>query len=258
VAFEVQDGALYITGYKLPGSRKYKNIAAGNERVAVIVDDLASVQPWRPRGIRIYGTAAPMERNGRPYLQVTPEISWSWNLERPAFVDGRFVPHRTVHRAAGGSKHQKGRIRPIALAVVVDAGRLLVTEFHRPQTGDVFYRSLGGTIEFGETGDQALRRELREELGAEVTEPEFLFVMDNIFSEQGVQAHELVLFYRVEFLNPRFTRQDEWLAYEDNGETLLVRWAKPDIFHPQRSPLYPEGLLERLQERGILQEQDGM
>lgn len=61
------------------------------------LDDLESIDPWQPRGIRVYGTAEIVERQGQfgsgTYGQVTPGISWSWN------VDGRFAPNRTEHRA---------------------------------------------------------------------------------------------------------------------------------------------------------------
>jgi pyridoxamine 5'-phosphate oxidase family protein len=98
VSFQLEHGVLYISGHNLEGSRKYRNIAAGNARVAVIVDDLESRDPWRPRGIRIYGRAWLITRNGRAFLRIQPEISWSWNIEGPAFVDGEFITHRTVHR----------------------------------------------------------------------------------------------------------------------------------------------------------------
>lgn len=37
-------------------TRRYRNITGGNNKVSVLMDDLASIDPWRPRGIRIQGT----------------------------------------------------------------------------------------------------------------------------------------------------------------------------------------------------------
>lgn len=37
-------------------SRKYKNVLKNN-KVALVIDDLKTIDPWDPRGIRIYGTA---------------------------------------------------------------------------------------------------------------------------------------------------------------------------------------------------------
>lgn len=102
IGFEVaDDGVFTIGGMDIAASRKGRNVWSGNPRVALIVDDLASVQPWRPRGIRVYGRAELLEASGDPphggYLRITPEISWSWGIEpQPPGVRG-FAPHRTVH-----------------------------------------------------------------------------------------------------------------------------------------------------------------
>src|SRR5713101_365512 len=55
------------------------------------VGDLVSTDPWTPRGLRVYGTAELIERPGRfgpgAYLRITPEISWSWNLDGRPYGD---------------------------------------------------------------------------------------------------------------------------------------------------------------------------
>lgn len=101
VGFQYDGIHFYIGGHNLPASRKYKNIQNGNVKVALLIDDLASIEPWNPRGIRIYGTAEPVERVGMfgpgAYLRLTPLVSWSWNIEGPAFVRGRFANNKVVH-----------------------------------------------------------------------------------------------------------------------------------------------------------------
>ena len=97
------DGQVFYLGSMgdLRLSRRGKSVLAGNTKVSLIVDDLKSVDPWSPRSIRIYGTAKFVERKGRfgqkHYMVITPTISWSVNLEPSEFVDGRPIPHRTVH-----------------------------------------------------------------------------------------------------------------------------------------------------------------
>ena len=49
-------------------------------------------------------------------------------------------------------------IRPIALAIIRDQGRILVFEGRDPLKPETFYRPLGGGIEFGERGAEALRK----------------------------------------------------------------------------------------------------
>ena len=101
VGFEFDGKDFYITGRKLTATRKYKNIEAGYKKVALIIDDLESIEPWKPRGIRIFGTAEIVERSGKlgsgDYLHIIPKVSWSWNIEGPAMVDGKFLPNKTIH-----------------------------------------------------------------------------------------------------------------------------------------------------------------
>ncbi len=102
VGFEFDGQYFYIGGHNLPATRKFKNIQKGQHKIALIVDDLASVDPWQPRGIRIYGTAEIVEREGRfgpgSYFRITPVTSWSWGIDEPTFTAGRFGPHKTQHR----------------------------------------------------------------------------------------------------------------------------------------------------------------
>jgi pyridoxamine 5'-phosphate oxidase family protein len=105
VGFQFDGGYVYIGGLDNPSTRKYRNVKQGNRKVAFVVDDVASLQPYAPRFVRIYGTAEIVEWAGRggtaPYLRITPTISWSWNLEGKPFTEdaGEFAGsmRRTVH-----------------------------------------------------------------------------------------------------------------------------------------------------------------
>jgi pyridoxamine 5'-phosphate oxidase family protein len=74
-------------------TRRYRNIAGGNRRVSIVIDDLESVTPWKPRGIRVSGTAEVMEHDGifghGKYFRVTPRVTVSWGIEPP--VEGRWA-----------------------------------------------------------------------------------------------------------------------------------------------------------------------
>lgn len=84
-------GTIDIGGLNLARSKKYQNIRT-NPRVAVVIDDLVSRDPWTVRGIEIRGTAEALEdvdppRKGmsREVIRVTPRriISWGIDTERP-------------------------------------------------------------------------------------------------------------------------------------------------------------------------------
>ena len=85
VGFEFDGTHIYVGGMDPVKTRKYRNVEAGNTKVALVIDDLVSVDPWSPRYLRVYGTAELVDRPGRfghaPYMRITPTISWSWNLD---------------------------------------------------------------------------------------------------------------------------------------------------------------------------------
>ena len=54
--FNEQLGTIDIPGYQMAKSQKYRNIAQNN-KVAFVVDDITSRDPWRVRCLEIRGTA---------------------------------------------------------------------------------------------------------------------------------------------------------------------------------------------------------
>src|SRR5436309_15550234 len=91
------------------------------------------------------------------------------------------------------------RIRPIAIGVFRRDGRIFVAEGYDPAKGETFYRPLGGAIKFGERAQEALVRELREEVKVEATNLKFLGAIENIFNFKGQTGHEIVLVYEGDF-----------------------------------------------------------
>ena len=87
VAFEFDGTYFWIggSGETVLDTRKFRNVGAGNPKVALVVDDLASFDPFIARSIRVYGRAdGPIERVGMVgpgvYMRITPTVSWSWNI----------------------------------------------------------------------------------------------------------------------------------------------------------------------------------
>jgi pyridoxamine 5'-phosphate oxidase family protein len=101
------DGTHFWVGGPGPSfsrTRKVRNIEAGNRKVALVVDDLVSLDPFIARGIRIYGTAEPpVERVGMIgpgiYMRITPTVSWSWNMAGEPAGDTWYPSRRAVHAA---------------------------------------------------------------------------------------------------------------------------------------------------------------
>jgi len=105
VAFEFDGMHFFIGSHSqniFLSTKKYKNVRDGNRAVALVIDDLESVQPWKPRGMKINGTAKIVEHEGMfgpgKYLKIAPLVSWSWGikgLQQPK--EGDFFV-KTVHR----------------------------------------------------------------------------------------------------------------------------------------------------------------
>ena len=86
-------------------------------------------------------------------------------------------------------------IRPISICVLRRGDEILVMEARDESRDLTFYRPLGGGIEFGERSDDAVKRELQEEIGAELDELRLLTVLENLFEFEGKAWHEIVFVY---------------------------------------------------------------
>jgi pyridoxamine 5'-phosphate oxidase family protein len=105
VGFRFDGTYFYVGGSDNTRTRKYLNVRDGNTRVALVVDDVASVDPYAPRFLRLYGTAELVEADGYSgpgtYLRITPTVSWSWNLDGKPYTggwSGLGAPRKSVHR----------------------------------------------------------------------------------------------------------------------------------------------------------------
>lgn len=94
VGFRFDGKTFFITGFDITKTFKYKNVKAGNDKVSLVIDDLASVQPWVARGIKIHGTAEIVEGDGRASLILNPKRLWSWGVDDVAFKDGKPVSRK--------------------------------------------------------------------------------------------------------------------------------------------------------------------
>jgi 8-oxo-dGTP pyrophosphatase MutT (NUDIX family) len=138
------------------------------------------------------------------------------------------------------------RIRPLALCVFRHAGRILAFEGYDPLKRQHFYRPLGGGIEFGEYAAQAITREIREELRAEVANVRYLGTLENIFTFDGKPGHEIVMIFDGEFVDPSFYDVPSIDGAEDNGAPFHAAWHPLEDYRSGNPPLYPDGLYDLL------------
>jgi 8-oxo-dGTP pyrophosphatase MutT (NUDIX family) len=135
------------------------------------------------------------------------------------------------------------KIRPIAICICRDGDRILVAEYR--EKGRLYYRPLGGRIEFGERGAEAVQREFLEEIAADLTEVRYLGLLENIYTVEGLRAHQIVLVYDGR-LSDASLYENETIQGDELGQPFKAVWKRLDEFGPGKPPVYPDGLLELL------------
>ncbi|MEZ4943356.1 MAG: NUDIX domain-containing protein [Saprospiraceae bacterium] len=136
-------------------------------------------------------------------------------------------------------------MRVVAQCLLEHNGRLLLQEFWHEHEHYYFFRPPGGGIEPGEYATDAMRREIQEELAAEVSDPELVQVLENIFEYGGQTRHEIVFLFRAVVLDERLTRVPE-IRFVDNTFEFRAVWKPIAELLRGDVVLYPAGLRERL------------
>lgn len=78
-SYDPEHDVIEVGGRDLAGTKKYRDVQASG-RAAIVIDDLASVDPWRPRGIEIRGRARAVDEPAT-VIRIEPERIVSWGLE---------------------------------------------------------------------------------------------------------------------------------------------------------------------------------
>ena len=95
VTFGVDGDTIVSGGYDITKTVRYGNLTT-NPRAVIVIDDLASTDPWTPRGIKIRGSAALEALDGRLQIRISPLVIWSWGLNPDGESHFLGVQRRTV------------------------------------------------------------------------------------------------------------------------------------------------------------------
>ncbi len=145
--------------------------------------------------------------------------------------------------------------------ILVNDGKLLVIKDERSP-----YRYLpGGRLSMFEKAEDAIRREMREELGIEIEDAKPLFINEAFFTEEVLdeRVHEICLYFLIDYsgsdllsrgesflkkdgeVGAEKTNRFTWLPFESlQDEYLYPHFIKEEIFH------LPEHLTFITEERG--------
>jgi pyridoxamine 5'-phosphate oxidase family protein len=71
--------AIEVRGINLARTKKFRDVRRSG-RASIVIDDLLSTDPWRPRGVEVRGRAEAIEGD-RPRIRIHPERIVSWGIE---------------------------------------------------------------------------------------------------------------------------------------------------------------------------------
>ncbi|NEP14972.1 MAG: NUDIX domain-containing protein [Symploca sp. SIO2C1] len=117
---------------------------------------------------------------------------------------------------------QSKRIRVLALGLIRQGDRTFLSEGYDPIKQEIFYRALGGGVDFGETSYDALNREFQEELQAELTNIKYLGCLESLFVCKGKAGHEIIQLYQCDFADPKFYQLDQVEFTEGDRQTKAL------------------------------------
>lgn len=151
-----------------------------------------------------------------------------------------------AHMSSSGRIWRPPRaIRAISIGLIRRNDELLVMAVKDDQGSVKGWRPPGGGIEFRESAEQAVARELREELGEAVVCRRRICVLENIFIHEGHPGHEVVFVFEVEFSDPS-AYATECYSFVDQGIANNVSWRKASELQSGGDPLFPIGLRQYL------------
>ena len=77
-SYNPKHDSIDVGGHDLARTKKFRDVARSG-RAAIVIDDLASTDPWRPRAVEVRGRAEAVD-GSRPLIRIHPSQVVSWGL----------------------------------------------------------------------------------------------------------------------------------------------------------------------------------
>ncbi len=126
--------------------------------------------------------------------------------------------------------------------VAIQDGKVLL---QRRAEGGFFFLP-GGRAELQESAAQTLRREMQEEVQADVTVERLLWVVENFFEHEGKTFHELGMYFLMSFPeNSPVLDTNQTFFVQEVGHRFALQWLSLNAL--SNAPVYPSFLQTALQ-----------
>jgi 8-oxo-dGTP pyrophosphatase MutT (NUDIX family) len=125
-----------------------------------------------------------------------------------------------------------------SIGVFIQDGKTLASKGFDKKKNETFYRGIGGGIHFRETSQDAMKREIKEELGCEVENLKLVDVAENIFTFDGEDRHQIIFLYTGDLSNKDLYKQNKIHIVEPYSE-FDAEWVPIDDILSGKVILYP-------------------
>ncbi len=133
----------------------------------------------------------------------------------------------------------EGKIKIKALCLFYKDGKILISKHFDSVKKESFYRILGGGVNFFETSEAGVRREIQEELLSDVENLKLIDVIENLFVFEGNKGHEVTFLYQGDLVRKELYVQNPIHIIENTYE-FDANWVLLDDILAGEIPLYPE------------------
>jgi len=120
--------------------------------------------------------------------------------------------------------------------IIKNGGKVLLHRSEREQ----IWAMPGGRAEMFESSDKTIVREMMEEIGISVIVNRLVYMVENFFVYEGVNCHEIGLYYLLEAEKDSKIFAHEEFDGDEGGTRLIFKWFDADKLHDM--PLYPSFL----------------
>ena len=124
-----------------------------------------------------------------------------------------------------------------AMCLIEHDGKLLLNKGYDKIKKETFFRVLGGTLNFGEKCKEAIRREIKEELNSEIENLRFITVIENIFTYEREEGHEIVFLYKGDLSNKEIYKKK--IVPIPDAEDFPAEWVPISDILDEKVILYP-------------------
>ncbi len=156
-------------------------------------------------------------------------ITFHSHQEADAFID-KIKREKSIDLTL---KTDLGLFNHRVAAVIVHNNKLLAQK----NTATNEYYLVGGRVSFGESSEEALVREIKEELDITVTDYKPIWINECFFMDSGKKFHEIGMYYLVNINSTDFSHYESVFETKELTKTNIYEWL--DIDNLNGISLYP-------------------